>query len=130
MSDILIVILIMMVFMGFFAWFTNKYAAFWYKILVNDQFEAINVIMETDEVPPRWQVRWLEGLALRNNQSAFWRGIYRLLYRWYIFRLDSLARRVKTLSMIKPEDKLLYKEAFEEVRAAWQSRADEIHLNG
>lgn len=126
MSDILIVILIMMVFLGFFAWFTNKYAAFWYKILVNDQFEAINAIMETDDVPPRWQVKWLERMALKNSRSAFWRGVYRLLYRWYIYRLDALARRVRTLSMIKPEDKQLYKEAFDEIRQAWKERADEI----
>lgn len=125
MNDgILVLTLIMVIVLAILALTLNKYAAFWYKVMVADQFALINSIMTTEEVPMKWRIKVIESLVRKNKPSFFWRKIDRLLVKWYIFRLDRLVNSIKTSSLIKDPDKLEYIEAFKDIRAAWNSSSD------
>lgn len=123
MAGILGLTLVMMIVIAILALTMNQYAAFWYKTLVADPFETINLIMDSEEVPAKWRVRFLEARA--QDRSSFWgRASRGLLARWYLFRLDQVVVSIRHSSLIKPADKKDYLAAFAEIRAAWKSSPD------
>ncbi len=124
MEGLLAATVVMVIVLILLALTLNKYAAFWYKMMVADPFETINFIMTTEEVPARWRIRFIETLVRRNRSSAFERAVRWLLVKWYVYRLDRLMYSIKINSLIKSQDKLEYKEAFQEIRAAWKDSPD------
>ena len=123
MAGILGLTLVMMIVIAILALTMNQYAAFWYKTLVADPFETINMIMDSEEVPGRWRIRFLEALA--QDQSSFWgRASRGLLAKWYLFRLDQVVVSIRHSSLIKPADKKDYLAAFADIRADWKSSPD------
>lgn len=126
MHIILLMVLIFSVVLGLFALFTNFYAGVWYKALVERRLALINHLMMTDAVPPRWRIQIMERIASKHTQSTFWRKVHKLLYRWYIFRLDNLAKTVQQMSMIGKEEKFQFFEAFKEIRALWLNQAKNL----
>ena len=126
MHIILLMVLIFSGVLGLFALFTNFYAGVWYKALVERRLALINHLMMTDDVPPQWQFKLLEQVISKHTQSTFWRRVHKLLYRWYIFRLDRLANTVQKLSMISKEEKFQFIEAFKEIHDLWVSQAESL----
>ena len=123
MEGILGMILVLVIVIALLALTMSRYAAFWYRVMVADPFETINAIMDSEEVPTRWRIRFLEALAA--DRSSFWgRAGRALLARWYLFRLDRLIVSIRHSSLIKKADKLDYLAAFKEIRAAWSSSPD------
>ncbi len=121
MEGILAATLIMMIVLALLALTLNKYAEFWFKVLVVDPFETINLIMTTEEVPPQWRIRFIESWVNQNKASSFWRAMRWLLVKWYLFRLDHLVYTIKISSKIRTADKAEFFEAFKEIRSDWSS---------
>ena len=121
MEGILAATLIMVIVLALLALTLNKYAEFWFKVLVVDPFETINSIMTTEEVPPQWRIRFVESWVNQNKPSSFWRAMRWLLVKWYLFRLDRLVYTIKISSKIRIADKAEYFEAFKEIRSDWSS---------
>jgi hypothetical protein len=126
MDGILVAVLIMIVVLAVLALTLNKYAEFWFKVLVTNPFDVINTVMTTSEVPPGWRIRFIEALVKKNPASAFWRAMGRLLVNWYLYRLDRLVHTIKISSKIRSADKADYYEAFKEIRSDWRSAGTDL----
>lgn len=126
MLSLLVLGLAMAAALALLAWFSLRYASFWHSRLVNDRFAAVNEIVMTGDVPARWRLRPIEQLMRRNSDAPFWRSVHRLLYRWYIFRLDRLTQTIRTSSIIRKADKAEFVEMLGEAREEWLNRLAEF----
>ena len=118
MEALLVTSLILLIGLSFLAWFTKRYADFWFKILVSDKAELVNEILGSEELPAAWRLKWLEGGASRFSFTQQW------LKRWYLNRMDRLIRSVQHSSYINKDLKAEYLEALQEIRDEWQDRQD------
>lgn len=122
MVSLLVLGLLMAAALALFAWFSFRYAAFWHNRLVNDRFAAVNEIVMTGDVPGRWRLQPVEQLVYRYPDAPFWRRVHRLLYRWYLLRLDRLTHTIRTSSIIRKADKAEFVELLGEAREEWFNR--------
>jgi hypothetical protein len=118
---LLITSLVLVVFLVILSIFLNKYAEFWYRLLVTNRLALINSIILTEEVPAVWRVPLLDGAASRGT-SLFWRKVRWLLYAWYLYRLDRLCSLIRNSSFIKKDDKHEFLEALAQIRSDWASQ--------
>ena len=120
MEALLVASLILLIGLAFLAWFTKRYADFWFKILVSDKNELVNEVLGREEVPRKWRLRLLERAAKRYRLGS----LRVLLKRWYVYRLDRLTRSLQHSSYINKDLKAEYLEALQQIRAEWQERQD------
>ena len=120
MEALLVASLILLIGLSFLAWFTKRYADFWFKILVSDKSELVNEVLGREEVPRKWRLRLLERAAKRYHLGS----LRVLLKRWYVYRLDRLTRSLQHSSYINKDLKAEYLEALQQIRDEWQERQD------
>jgi hypothetical protein len=126
MDSLLIASLIFIILLALLALFTKLYAAFWYKILVSDKLEVVNILMTTEDVPPKWRLKIIEKIARRNKASSFCKFISAVLKRWYILRLKRMLFYIRRSSLIKGQDKKDYISAFQEMQKDWAGGSIDI----
>ncbi len=124
MNGLLISGLILLIGLGLLAWFTMRYADFWFKILVSNKAELVNEVMGSEEIPKKWRLPLLERVAKRGSLGSLSRRLESLLKRWYLFRLDWLIRSFRNSSFINKELKDEYLAGLQEIRAVWQACQD------
>lgn len=124
MNALLVSGLILLVGLLLLAWFTRRYADFWFKILVSDKAELVNEVLASEEIPRKWRLPLLERAAKDASLGSLSQHLEVLLRRWYLYRLDRLIRSFQNTSFVNKNLKTEYLVGLGEIRAEWQTNQD------
>jgi hypothetical protein len=126
MGVLLVSVLILAGFIPFLAWFTQKYAELWYKILVTGRLGIAEKIAGSGAVPEEWRSRPL--LQFTGRSGGFGKTLAGLLKKNYVRKLKALIRRVSASSVLKGDNKAECLEELKKVLVLWEEAAtlDEI----
>ena len=122
MKALLVSIVILLIGLVLLAWFTRRYADFWFKNLVGNKVDLVNEVLGSEDLPRKWHLTLLERVVARNETSWFSRHLRALLKRWYLFRLDRLIASLQHATFIDKNHKAEYLASLHEIRNEWQTR--------
>jgi hypothetical protein len=124
LDTLLISALILLVGLGLLAFFSKRYADFWFNVLVSDKAAVVNEVLSSEELPSGWRLPLLERVAKGGQLGQFSPHLESLLKRWYLYRLDRLIRSFQNVSFVNKNLKNEYLAGLVEIRADWQERQD------
>ena len=109
--------------------FLSVYTRFMYRRMITVHYEAIDDIIETGQVPKKWQKSSIVRAILLNSNSFLLRPLSTLLRGYYIRKLSRTIRFVKTSTILSEAERRSCILELEEIMSEWNKRSARNFLN-